>query len=449
MKPWVKIFLLSLVVQAVAFFVIISIARQQRVDFVVLTGDAGAYRALAENIFNHRVFSLSSASPFFPESFRSPGYPVFLTFLYAIFRNWFMVIFAQGLLGSFLPVLLYMLGKRIHERAAFSAAVVFVFEPMRLFLTNNLLGDVLFTTILMFSFLVFLGSESSGRRYFFSGILLGIAALMRPIAGNLPFIFIPFLWVFVPSVNYQRRLILVFTFLAGFLLVVFPWSLRNKVIFDSWQLSSVASSNLAHYNVPEFLKYKNPSFRSEALEELKKLDEGLDPLEAHSLKWVGAMNKFSMKYISNDPFGYVWFHLLKVVPFFVTDGLRDIARSLNLLDDLPPNLSSLIAKGDVAVIRDFVKEGGLAFFLFILGFIFWAAVSFLAFALIIAEFFKKRGADPFIIFLTLIIFYFALLTGPVSNARYRFPVSGILIFFATMFLFRKFFDTQKTAARQV
>lgn len=438
-----KIFLLSLAVQIAAFFVLVYIAGINSLNFVALTGDANAYRILAENIINHGVFSVSSRAPFFPESFRSPGFPFFLAPFFGLTGNWFTVLFFHGLWASALPVLLYVLCRKIDERAAFVSAIIFTFEPTRLFLANNLLTDTLFTLSLFSSLILFWDARNSRKRVFMSGALLGFAALVRPIAVFLPLVFLSFAAGFfgLRFQNDGRRLKLSLFFLAGFILIVFPWSLRNKIIFDSWQLSSVASSNLANYNVPEFLKFSDPPYKEDALEELKKLDEGRDPLEAHSLYRHRAMNDFSLKYIKKDPFGYLKFHLLKTIPFFVTDGLRDIARTLNFSDAAPPNFSTLISRGNFRAVFAFFKNGGPELYLFLAGFSFWAAVSVLAGAAVIREIFVKSPAREAVFLFAALILYFALLTGPVSNARYRLPVSGLMIFLAVFalytFAFRK------------
>lgn len=435
-----KILLLSLAVQTVVFFILFSLAASRGLEFTEFRGDARAYQVLAENIVGYRVFSLSPSAPFSPESFRSPGYPLFLAALLLTTRSWFITLFIQGLLVSFAPLLLYCIGKRLHERAAFAASIFFIFEPARLFLSNSLLTDAFFTLILFVSLFILFNLQSSYGHSILSGVLLGTSALIRPIALYLPLVFVPFLW-FIQSrpkevefvLARKRKIGLVVLFLVGFFVSIFPWSLRNKILFDSWQLSSVASSNLATYNVPEFVRYKT-GVSTELSAELRKLDEGVGPLEARSLSRIGVLNRFSKKYIYEDPFGYLRFHLVKTIPFFVTDGLRDIARSLNLLADAPINFSTLIVRGDFAKIAGFFREGGAAIVLFLLGFVFWILVSFLAFLGVLKGVFRMENARSTILFFAGLILYFALLTGPVSNARYRLPVEGLMLFLASIAL---------------
>jgi hypothetical protein len=41
------------------------------------------------------------------------------------------------------------------------------------------------------------------------------------------------------------------------------------------------------------------------------------------------------------------------------------------------------------------------------------------------------------LFLSAVVLYFAFLTGPVSNARYRLPVESLMLTFAMMALVKK------------
>jgi len=432
-----KIIITAFIVQVVAFFAFWFVSRTQNLDLAVLTGDSSSYRTLAENLLQNRVFSSSLIAPFSPESFRTPGYPLLLAVLFFFLRNWIVVLFAQGLLVAFLPLLVYLVGKRLNEKAAFLASLIFIFEPTRIFLSNTLLSDILFSLLLIASLFFFLRffDEFKTKDILISGLLLGFAVLVRAVAVFLPVIFLAYL--FGQARNSKIIWKSSAVFLLGFLIFVFPWSLRNKLIFNSWQLSSVGSYNLAYYNATQFQHYKTGEPLEKLVAEFNKFQGG-ETVETPSLAKVSLYNDFSRSLIGSDPLGYFKFHLLKTLPFFVTDGLRDIARSFNLLRDEPPNLSSLIAKGRWQDLKTFTREGGLAFLLFFLGFVFWVLVSVLAAVGAIREFFRKSESRGLIMFFAVLILYFALLTGPVSNARYRLPASVFMLIFACLFLVRNF-----------
>src|SRR6185437_16542785 len=59
------------------------------------SNDAYQYALLGENLVNHQVFSESTSSPYIPDTFRTPGYPVFIALLFAVFGSLYAVLVVQ------------------------------------------------------------------------------------------------------------------------------------------------------------------------------------------------------------------------------------------------------------------------------------------------------------------------------------------------------------------
>lgn len=431
-KKEIGILILAFIVEVIFFSILIPISLNRGLDYTALSGDSKAYILLAENILSTKSFSLSKSEPYFPESFRSPGYPAFLAALFSItLGNKALALFLQGLILSFLPLVLYLLFRHVaSEKVAWFAAIISIFEPIRLFLSNSFLSDGLFALILALSLLLFFEYfKSDNLKYLLtSGALLGFSILIRPIAMFLPFLFFAyFLW----DKKFSWRGILIFSyFLLAILIIVFPWMLRNKVEFDSWQISSVGSFNFAYYNSMEFLKYHGESADPKLI---KAADDFKNQIKDHTslaLSNTAEFNQFTFDVIGSNPFGYLKFHLVKTIPFFVTDGLRDIARSLRLVSDKPLNISSAIVGRDWKSLLDYLSDFDLEAVLFFVGTAFWSAVSLLAGLFFIRQIINWRIPNFKLIFLFSLVIYFALLTGPVANGRYRFPVAAFLILFS-------------------
>ncbi len=434
----ILILFLAFISQLMFLGVLKYLSSSSGLDYMSLTGDSKAYVLLADNLLSERVFSLSRSEPFFPESFRSPGYPIFLAGLFLMtFGNKAVALFLQGLILSFLPLIVYILLKRISdERVAFWSSIIFIFEPTRLFVSGSFLSDGLFALIFTSSILFFMKYFNSDdfKSLIFSGLLLGASILIRPIAIFLPFIFlIYYLWQKRFSGNGIYRGAL--CFLAAVVIVISPWMLRNKVIFDSWQISSVGSFNFAYYNSMEFLRYQGAAADPKLI---MAADDFRDQIKDHTylaLSNSEKFNEFTFEVIGSDPFGYFKFHVIKTIPFFATDGLRDIARSLQIISDKPLNISSAIINEDWKSLINYLANFNLEAILFFIGTIFWSIVSLLVGLFFIQRAINWRNADFKSIFLFSLIVYFALLTGPVATARYRFPVSAILIFISGNLLF--------------
>src|SRR3989344_3594194 len=247
--------LISLCTTLAGFAIVVGMAYAKSLDPISLTGDSKGYILLAQNLLEHHVFSLSEPS-YAPESFRSPGYPVFLAGLFALFGVSLMALFVHALIMSLAPILLYLLTRPHHERAAFLGAIVFAFEPVRMFLSSSFLSDALFTVLFLASLIALeKGRESASWRWFgASGLLLGMMILVRPIAIFLPLVYGAYIFI---RVRPLPTAVLRATVVAGLsLVVIFPWIYRNHVVFGSWNVSSVGAANLVLYNAPEFLKWK-------------------------------------------------------------------------------------------------------------------------------------------------------------------------------------------------
>ena len=129
--------------------------------------------------------------------------------------------------------------------------------------------------------------------------------------------------------------------------------------------------------------------------------------------------------IRGHEISYGIFHIAKTFPFFVTDGLRDTVRLFNVDIGTMPNISTALLRGDIGLVVQYLRTGGLAVALLVFGSGFWIAVTFLYCYAVGIIFWKRQYA--FAVLFVAPVLYFSLLTGPVSNARYRLPVEGILL----------------------
>lgn len=431
----VLIFLLSLGAGLLACIALLAITSLRGLELVTLTGDAKGYMVLAENLVEHRVFSLSESEPYAPESFRAPGYPFFLAMVYAVFHNWVVVLLLQVAIVSVAPVLLYLLFAPYFERAAFWGAVVFALEPTRLFLSSMLLSDALFTSLFLGSLVVLeWGRRRSSLSYIaLAGAILGLCILVRPIALFLPVLYAAYLIFFIPQ--RKRSIIAAVVGCLAALVIISPWMVRNHLLFGSWNISSVGAANLVLYNAPEFLTYAPDDGAEMVLTAFNEEQNSLPRHEALSLAQSSVFTSTFREVIAGRELSYIFFHMVKTIPFFVTDGLREIARLLRFEIGTLPNISGALLAGDSRLVAAYLAQGNLAVVLLLVGSGFWSVVSILCGWKLLQALYRRGPA--FIFFCATLVLYFALLTGPVSNARYRLPVEGILLAVAASVLRRE------------
>lgn len=427
-----RIALISLGTTIGGFFFIVLFGSVQKVNVLALTGDSKGYVLLAQNMLEHNVFSLSDP-PYAPESFRSPGYPTFLAGLFLIFGFSLVALFVHALIMSAAPLLAYVLFRPYHERAAFWGATIFAFEPVRIYLSSSFLSDAFFSVLFLAS-LVSLERGREKKSYAWvvvSGLLVGALILVRPIALFIPLLFAGYYVFRVPS-----RQGLISACIVGIVsaITIFPWLLRNHMVFDSWNLSSVGAANLVLYNAPEFLTWRPDPHGQSVLDAFNTEQSSLPRSEALSLRRNPVFTATFRDVINGHEVQYVFFHVVKTVPFFLSDGLRDTVRLFKVDIGSMPNISTAIMTGDMMSLVSYVRSGGIAIMLLLLGSGFWTIVTLGWIGASVRAIIRREWLP--ILFMSALIMYFALLTGPVSNARYRLPIEALMITLAVTFFYR-------------
>jgi len=430
--------IVSVVATLISCGALVYFAKNAGLDPVRLTGDANGYVKLAYNLLNNGVFSIEPVEPFFPQSFRTPGYPTFLAGLLAIFSSEILVLFVQGLIVSAAAPFLYLLFRPYHERGAFWGSLIFALEPVHLFLSASFLSDALFTTLFLLSLLLleYVRLHASFTGCAVVGVVSGLLILVRPIAILLPLLYA--LYLIVRYTNLRKAILGALLVCVFALLTVFPWAYRNHRHFGSWSLSSVSSFNLVFYNASEFLKWKPNDSAKATLDAFRTEQGSLNSSYAFSLYRAGAAKDIFVQTIGGHEIEYALFHVAKTIPFFISDGLRDTIRLFKVDLGTPPNITTAVLRGDIATVFSYVTHGGLGILLLAIGSGFWAVILLL-FGFESIRALVRREWFPTLFIITLVA-YFALLTGPVSNARYRLPVEGFILVFASISLVR-WYDT--------
>ena len=433
--------LISIFVTLFGCAALVFLAHSRGLNPLTLTGDSKGYVLLAQNLIDHHVFSMSSRAPFELESFRAPGYPTFLAMVFSLFGFTLISLFVHALITSLAPIFLYILIRPLHEKTAFWASIVFIFEPVRIFLSASFLSDAFFTTIFLAT-LVLVTSVKEGNvlyRSVCTGLLLGACILVRPIAIFLPLLFAVYI---VYDLRFSKR-----AFLAGLLVgigalvAIFPWIYRNHSLFDSWNISSVGVANLALYNAPEFLKWQPSSAGERLLEQFRAEQARLPHHEALSLARSDTFEDTFLEIIRGHELQYMYFHVFKTIPFFITDGLRDTVRLFKIDIGSMPNLSTAIMNRDFQTFLSYLLSNNIAVVLLVFGSTFWASIF------VLFVFWALRAlvrCDSIALFLFLIFCDLAALAGPVSIARFRMPVEGLLIASAGLILFRWYESLRET-----
>jgi hypothetical protein len=221
--------------------------------FPFYSGDTGYYEELARNWLYHGVYGIYAHGQLFASDMRAPGYPAFLAMVYSVAgagRTAVMV--AQ----AFVDLLTCLLAAGIAARLAANAseedrgrvaALALWLAVLCPFTANYAavpLTEVLatfFTTLAIFVLLSpaairidLLLSKSdllrAVRVWFFAGLVVGIGTLVRPETPLLLLAVLAVLWLrFRHSGNWGRLALATLWMMAGVLLPLTPWAVRNAV----------------------------------------------------------------------------------------------------------------------------------------------------------------------------------------------------------------------------
>lgn len=403
------------------------------------------YFTIATNLFLHGQYSMSLRAPFILHS----GYTPILPLLIAPLVSTPCLIFPfLWITSGAAAILLYRLMLRlgIGPRAAWCAAFISLIEPYRMFFSNQVYTE-LFVTLFVLGFLLLLLSyleKGSLKGQVGMAVLLGIATLTRPVCQ--------FLVLLLPFAAFVRvrisgwRVALLHSLLACvvFLAILFPWLLRNKLVFDSWALSSLQTRQFLSAGLPHFLEWKEHGSHP--------TEEGIfhytTELTNRAMALSGASsNDFDVrqsKVVTREvilpimrehaiPLSIFW---ISQLPFsMLTDNWRMAAEAV--LGTAPKNKTPLsaalaAAAGDPAQLLAVFDSFDVYTATFLLGKLFWLSAYLLAVLGAVVAWKRRLFSRAFFVVLVGLIFFFPLVSLPYLEARYRMPGTPGVFVLATV-----------------
>lgn len=208
--------------------------------------DSQQYLLLAENLRRQAFFSWDGSTPV---TFRTPGYPLLLALLGS---DMALIVIVQSLLGTLTVLLVFLLGRRwFGEKAGLVAAALLAADLTSIEHTGTVMTEPLFVFAAVLATWMFSradggpdpGGEKRRRALWLagSGLALGFAALVRPIAV---LAFVPF-GVVLALRRRWRRLVLL---LLCFAVLPAAWLARNYAHYRRVSFSSIGGYNLFYYN---------------------------------------------------------------------------------------------------------------------------------------------------------------------------------------------------------
>lgn len=242
-----KIFLVFCIVTSCAFIFRVSYIENTIID-TPIRADAASYVAYAYNLSEHGVFSKNRSAEYpIPDSYRAPGYPIFLTAIIKTVESdnfYSSVLYTQAFLGALTAGIVVVLGALFLPLwGATIASILTVFSPHLVSLGGYLLTETLFTFFLIVSIFIFCFAHYKNNHFLYalSGLVFGVTYLVNPVI-----FFAPLLVAFIGLIVARRDIALhthkikksLFLFLFCFMTVAGVWLIRGYVNVSGEEASS-------------------------------------------------------------------------------------------------------------------------------------------------------------------------------------------------------------------
>lgn len=414
----VSIVLLSLAT-SIIFFAIIGYK---------IAPDSIGYIRVAQNFIEHGALLENDYVPgvLIPYTERMPAYPVFLAGLLGIFGQQSNALFAAGLLNCvFLAIssgIVFVIASIFFtEKIGLVAGLLAAVDPWSKLLGVMILTDSMFymamTVGLCFGVYAIARRVPRYTNFFFWGVTIGLAAMVRPVLnyfwiGILPFIF----WRY----GVRKGFCLFTLFLVGFLLIIGGWLYRNysvagflglqtsdgiSILWSNYEFTRPSTNKDYELN-PKLAKVRDIIATADnpikVMTKIRK-EVGLSPAESNDL-----LRKVGVENIQENP--------LMVSRIYSRNLIKTITTIFSTHDDPGGDLQfpSIILWGE--------KISSFACF-----FVMPIAGAILAW--------RKYNSRFMFLFFALTLAYILLLSSLVAGSfRYRLPVHGVFWIFDAIFL---------------
>lgn len=415
------------------------------------------YLQTAQNFIHYGIWSSDPGFPPVPDSWRTPGYPLFLALFFLAGAPLVVVGIAQYLLAAAVAAFTYTLGKRVFsERAAFWAALFFAIEPYGAFWSNKIASENLFSLLFVPGLLLLILYVKTLRPkpLYCAALLMGLGALVRPVAVYLFLALLPLTLGFVvwSWKAHRERLKHVAVGVLVFLAVFSPWIIRNRITLGTWEISSVGSHSL-EMNVEFFYRdFLGKEFGSRHIQELSRARSLLPPsyivhpdipegepgrhLQFRTPETSQIVAKLYRDAVFAHPVQYARFLLLWSPRIFYDDSYGDFIKLLAPLKSEHDfkGVWYYLVNAEFAELFSRIKTNALVVGVGIvpkLAF-FFLSVSALSSVFFVRGFTREGKSDMarVAVFCVALLIVYAILSSPVALHRYRLPFNPVIVLLA-------------------
>jgi hypothetical protein len=411
------------------------------------SGDSAEYIQEAVNIRDHFFFYCGNLALPIKEEYitmRPPVYPLFLTLVYFFTISAWVVITLQNLVSVLNICYLRDTFLRLGYKKKYDwIFLLFVFVyPIQFIYSDTVSADILMQTfvIMYFRHFVLLVYDNKLSSAWWMSVAVILGAFVKPIFYPFALInlVVLLLWSYREKLKISKVL-----FIA--IVPVFVFMLYNTWNYErtgKFHFSSIESIN-ATVNYQTYMTRKVGALKATELHE--KIRAELAVIPSYKDRYDSSI-RIANRFLKEHLWSYAAFHLMHTGRIFIEPGKAEIDLFTGWLTPVFLGSEEGAHKGFYATIGEkgwsslgnYIHENkSMPFVMLILIFNCLRIVGFILFL------FARQ--IPIIVrtFILLLIFYFALVVGPVANTHYFLPVSLIMIG-AAILGFQQWAEKRKT-----
>ena len=400
---------------------------------IISASDQSKYIRLSEYISSNWDFGFGFGSG------RLPLYPLFISLCKLVLDNLFWVLIVQNVISLSTVFIGYKLGLLFSRKIAITTAFFTAINLNFAIESNLILTESIFYPV-YYLFLYYLVKYSISKNFYdilYSGIVLGICTLIRPVTMYMP-LFIAVYLIFQTKVSSTLKMKHTLLFVFMFLIIISPWLYRNHSIYGQAGLTSQGWGHINSYVVPYVMQYEEKIDITAAKSKSRMLwEQKRDLLPENIVESPFSLDhegkKFGLSYLTNASLPSLlkaWFWGgMKNIFSPVTVELAFILNMDRTLfhespgNNVPTQLMNFIFKNKNRVYSAMMVLGLLSIL------VFRSIQSWGAWRMI-----KLYPASFAVCLIT--ISYFLIISGPVGYAKYHIPIEPILALL-TAFCFEK------------
>jgi len=397
--------------------------------------DSRIYIASAQSLAITGEFNQSPHS-IIPETQRPIGYPFFLALMFKIHEGLILPVLISCLLSALVCIPIYLAGRLLNnEIAGIIGSLLYALNITSISSAPLILADTLFTFLAAWQFYFFLRfyMNNSLRDLWITIIFSSLATLVKP-AGLFWIIPALFLVIIYKHKTMQNRLIAMAGTIAVFIMIVFPWMLRNHSMEAGFVVCTNTGNTLYYHSATALMSYVTGE--SAEVLRMRWMDQTEREFTTHLEKYSTESRKMDYKtekakeYILDHPLLFLRLH---IQPMILAPDIPSFFEILGLTQTGRGTLDVLHRKGVIAAVNNYFGDRTWLLITTI-PLLLIVLITYLGCSVQFGRWLVEKKWFLLWTFLAFVVFYLVI-PGPLVMPRYQLPALPMISFMAGLGIF--------------